>query len=249
MKPKVIVYKDEGVGPLSYRALFKSLKKSSLLDAFEIKTLNAKGVIEGSWKEDCALFILPGGRDVPYHKALKGKGNKHLKEYVENGGQFLGICAGAYYGCGEVIFEEGSKGEICQKRELQFFQGAAFGPLYNLKPYCYEGHVSAYAAPILFEGESFHTYYNGGCTFRDAEESSSLKILAVYQDSYANSPALIECKVGKGTAILSGVHLEVEAKFCVNESTLYEKLLKSDAQREKLFERILKRLLVLELIV
>jgi len=75
MKSKIIVYKDEGVGPLSYRALFKSLKKSLCLDSFEIKTLDAKGVIEGSWKEDCALFILPGGQDVPYHKALKGKGN------------------------------------------------------------------------------------------------------------------------------------------------------------------------------
>jgi biotin---protein ligase len=39
----------------------------------------------------------------------------------------LGLCAGAYYACRNVVFEPGSELEVCGKRELSFFAGTAVG--------------------------------------------------------------------------------------------------------------------------
>lgn len=54
----------------------------------------------------------------------------HAAEYVEGGGSYLGLCAGAYYGCSSVEFEPGSSMEVSGDRELAFFPGAAIGAAY-----------------------------------------------------------------------------------------------------------------------
>ena len=48
-------------------------------------------------------------------------------DYVKSGGSYLGLCAGAYYGCARVVFEPGTPLEVVGGRELQFFPGTARG--------------------------------------------------------------------------------------------------------------------------
>lgn len=48
-------------------------------------------------------------------------------DYVERGGAYMGICAGAYYGCSEVQFEPGTALQVFGQRELAFWPGAAQG--------------------------------------------------------------------------------------------------------------------------
>jgi len=43
---------------------------------------------------------------------LKFKGNKLIREYVEQGGMYLGLCAGGYYGAQKVEFEVGTPLEV-----------------------------------------------------------------------------------------------------------------------------------------
>lgn len=153
-----------------------------------------------------SFLIMPGGRDRPYHAALKGRPNALVRKFVEEGGIYLGICAGAYYGSAQVEFDQGFPLEVCEARELGFFSGKAVGPAYGKGTFAYNSDKGMKIVPIETENGIFYSYYNGGCYFDG--DFSHVKILARYLDLPGTPPAIIECPIKKGKAILSGVHIE-----------------------------------------
>lgn len=167
--------------------------------------LSARQILDGGL-QNVKMLILPGGRDIPYHRALRGLGNEKVRRFVEEGGTYLGICAGAYYGAEEVVFDQGFPLEVCQKRELRFFEGKAIGPIFGGGTFCYKSQKGARLVKIQGEKEPFYAYYNGGCRFEG--DLSHARVLGVYLDLPGSFPAIIEVPIGKGRAILSGVHLE-----------------------------------------
>jgi len=169
------------------------------------KRVTAASMIDGGL-ESISLLIMPGGRDRPYHSALKGAGNAQIRSFVEKGGTYLGICAGAYYGCKRVEFDRGYPLEVCEERELAFFSGSGIGPAFGKGTFEYESEKRVRLAKIETTNGIFYTYYNGGCTFEG--DFTHVRILARYLELPGNPPAIIECPIGKGKAILSGVHLE-----------------------------------------
>jgi glutamine amidotransferase-like uncharacterized protein len=48
-------------------------------------------------------------------------------EFVQSGGAYLGLCAGAYYATARVVFEPGTPMEVVGDRELAFFPGIGRG--------------------------------------------------------------------------------------------------------------------------
>lgn len=236
---KILVYNDEGVSAFSVGEVlnvFRSLSK-------EVEVVNHQILNETDWEKETKLLVIPGGRDIPYDRNLKGRGTKKIRRFVEEGGSYLGICAGAYFGCSEVIFEKGKPLEVHEKRDLKFFPGAAIGTLYGT-PFCYETQQGLHPAEISFEGKTLYLYYNGGCTFKEAKNYPSVKVIAEYKDANHQS-AIIHCKVGKGNAILSGVHFEVCPKALKQEGgdpMIVEKLATSDSLRKALITTILSYL-------
>jgi glutamine amidotransferase-like uncharacterized protein len=63
---------------------------------------------------------------------LNGAPNQRIRQFVEAGGTYLGICAGAYYACREIAFHAGTAGAICGQRELGFVDAVAVGSLPEL---------------------------------------------------------------------------------------------------------------------
>lgn len=49
--------------------------------------------------------------------------------YLQQGGRYLGLCAGAYYACQQVAFEPGTNLEVHGNRELALFPGVAVGSI------------------------------------------------------------------------------------------------------------------------
>ena len=191
---KVLIYNGEGVSKsFSFFGLFPNAVP-----------IDAKTLAESDWDAD--LFVMPGGKDCPYHAALQGAGNRKIRQFVEKGGLYLGICAGAYYGCAEVDFDRGHPLQVIEKRELKFFDGKVVGPAYGLGTYDYQSERGARFAKLLTADGFFYAYYNGGPTFQGNFENAN--ILASYADLPGYPPAIIECKIGLGKAILSGVHVE-----------------------------------------
>lgn len=168
--------------------------------------ITADSIAKGGLK-NFSWLIMPGGRDRPYHAALQGAGNAQIRAFVEDGGTYLGICAGAYYGCRKVEFDKGFPLEVCEDRELAFFSGTAVGPAYGKGTFEYESEKGARMAKLGTANGMIQIYYNGGCYFEG--DFSHVKILARYLDLPGHPPAIIECPVDKGRAILSGVHLEL----------------------------------------
>jgi glutamine amidotransferase-like uncharacterized protein len=184
-----------------------------LSDEYRITEIGASEVIGGAWREDAALFVVPGGRATPYARSLNGKGNAQLREYVEEGGAFLGLCAGGYYGGAFVEFAKGTDIEVIGSRELAFFPGKVIGPA--LAAFDYYSESGARLADINWrDPKSPHEtaqstlYYNGGGYFANVALHPEVQVLATYAGLHDRPPAIILAKVKKGTAILSGVHIE-----------------------------------------
>ncbi len=178
--------------------------------------ISPEEILQGNLKNFSTL-IMPGGHgDRFYHASLKGAGNTQICSFVRNGGTYLGICAGAYYGCSRVEFDEGYPLEVCEDRELKFFQGTAIGPAFGKGTFEYNSEKGARIVKLSAEGGVFHAYYNGGCSF--IGDFSNVRILSRYLDLPHHPPAIIECPFGKGRAILSGVHLEL-SDFPKNSSS------------------------------
>lgn len=229
MIQRIAIYNGEGSSPVPLPGIL----------------LSANDLIETNWDRTCDLFIMPGGRDRPYHAALQGKGNRKIRFFVENGGTYLGICAGAYYGSARIEFDKDSPLEICEERELAFFSGTAVGPSYGKGTFDYASRSGVRAAKLSTPQNTFSAYYNGGCTFQG--DLSRCRILARFADLPGHPPAIIECRVGKGKAILSGVHLEIPAATLDPSDPFLAPLIPileaSERLRSIFWNRILKKFL------
>lgn len=209
-KMKIIVYNDEGVHKNSLKHCIYTLNQYGY--NVEIDTVDASFLTNTMWEPDIDLIVFPGGADTPYHRNLKGKGCQKIREFVENGGKYLGICAGGYFGARSIEFAKGTDISVIEERELAFFDGIAVGPI--LKNFKYNSEEGAYAANIkFFDNSEFFSYYNGGAAFIQ-HSSNKHTVIGTYQDKH-NLPAIIECKVGKGRAILSGIHFEYSPELIV----------------------------------
>ncbi|MBN1914661.1 MAG: hypothetical protein JW769_02085 [Parachlamydiales bacterium] len=95
------------------------------------------------------------------------------------------------------------------------------------------------------ENETFSLFYNGRGYFVDADKKDNIKILAVY-DERKECAAIVECQVGLGKAILSGVHFEYDYKILdPNDPYLIpirNELEKEDNHHMQLIRHLLERL-------
>jgi glutamine amidotransferase-like uncharacterized protein len=245
----IYIYCDEGVGEESIKHLLYTLQKvlpPVLKD--KIIKINAEGVISNNWSKDAQLFIMPGGADSPYAKKLNGKGNQNIKKYVQDGGAYLGICAGSYYGSSYVEFDKGGELEVVAERELAFFPGKAIGPI--LAKYNYEDNSGALAANVVIRLHDEKIdfigcfYYNGGGYFELKKESGeNVSVVGYYQN---HLPAIIHISFEKGNVILSGVHFEYDPNL-LNLSdkylnNIFPDLKKSDSIRLAFITEIFKTL-------
>ena len=104
MTQKVLIYRDYGVGDLGH--LEEGLKEYFKQRQVKVDYTDATSIIKGNaLNEDVTAFVMPGGAATPFLQKLKVQGNEKIRDYVYQGGHYLGICAGAYYACSKVEFE------------------------------------------------------------------------------------------------------------------------------------------------
>jgi biotin--protein ligase len=233
----VYIYNDAGVGPESLQQALHTFR-GFLSSSCDVKTLDADAVRAGVWTRDALLFIMPGGADVPYAKALDGIGNEMIRRYVEEGGTYFGFCAGAYYGASFIEFDRGGPLQVIEKRQLRFFPGTEIGPA--LAPYDYKSNSGA-RVPVLRLDPRVSTgihklpaFVNGGGYFKRATAYSKVSVLAWYPGPEGRA-AIVKIRVGKGFAILSGAHLEYDPYLLNSQdpylAPLIPKLLSANADR------------------
>ena len=202
---KICLYSGSGVCRVSCSHL-----QTLLSQHFPVELIGPSELIEGSWMEDTLLLVFPGGADLPYCRALNGVGNQKISSFVQNGGQFLGVCAGSYYAGSFVEFAKGTDLEVVGKRELAFFPGTVQGPTFS--PFQYASTVGARVVTLSTEllESQVTSFYQGGGHF--CGESERVRVLARYAEVESEPAAVVLCSVGKGAALLSGVHFEYPLK-------------------------------------
>lgn len=229
----VRVYADAGADPNCVRATIKLFRTRT---DWDVTPILAPEVIKGDWMTKAALIVFPGGADTPYMEKLRGLGNQKLKTFVVQGGAYLGICAGSYYGARAIFFKNGP--EVIEGRRLGFFPGTATGPLVPYDPHSYRG-ARAFAMNLDPLGLPLtHVFYDGGPFFQSFVPG--FEVLASYPEGLG--PAI----VARGRVVLSGVHFELDQDTLPVADPYIKALLpdleKDTKNRDRLIKSILEQL-------
>lgn len=221
VKP-VAIYADAGTSEVGIASLKKRVKQYFKQESH---LLFANDIIAGKLPNYSAL-IVPGGADLPYCRKLNGQGNQAIRQFVIQGGYYLGICAGAYYACQEIDFI-GAEYVVKGARELGFFDGLAQGclPQWTNGRRFDESVHSKNAVTLHFatEKKQAQFYYHGGPAFYPSS-TAQYRPIATYLDGQL---AIVAGSVGKGGYLLSGVHFELEAtayqQYVIQPAAAHEK--------------------------
>lgn len=202
----IAIYNDIGVSTDSVNALRDYFNNNG-------RCVSGADLQKKETFKDIKLLIMPGGRSLPFYEQLGASGNNNIRHFVEQGGCYLGLCAGAYYASHKTIFAKNLPLELLLPGELNFFKESAIGPVFAEDEFSYNTEKGAQLVDIVWhDGKKESVYFNGGCYFENAQHNKNTKILAVYAEN--NKSAIIECVAGKGRAILSGVHPELTSEKC-----------------------------------
>lgn len=231
----VLVYSGPGTTKESVRHCTDTLRRL-LTPHYAVLNVNKSTLLDEPWAAYTSLLVFPGGADLQYCRDFNGKGNDSITQYVRRGGRYIGFCAGGYYGSSRIEFEVGNKEmEVSGSRELKFYPGTARGAVYAGFEYGKTSGANSATVRVFKDKletseselpDQFAVYVNGGCLFVDAEKHASkgVEVLARYTDKNlavkgsdsgneaaidAKEPAAaVFCKVGNGSAVLTGIHPE-----------------------------------------
>ncbi len=186
-------------------AYYKNLQASQ--EFFEwagisYKTVKANDIIKGKIFKEIKVIYFPGGWAGYYSRDIGKNGAKNIINFIQNGGRYLGVCAGAYFGAKNIIW----KG-VKYKGILKLYD-SAIGPLDDIAPWPKIG-----IAKIKFtKGNTKKMYYLGGPYFKLKVKYSPL---AFYSK---NRLAAVTFNFGKGKVYILGFHPEMIAENYNNET-------------------------------
>ncbi|KAJ3057141.1 biotin holocarboxylase synthetase [Rhizophlyctis rosea] len=261
----VLVYTGPGTarGPIDHTIL---TLRTHLSSSYDVIPVDAPTLANEPWQQTTSLLVIPGGRDVPYVSHLSPDATTKIRAWVESGGKYLGICAGAYFACERVEFEVGRAGyEVTGGRPLKFLPGIGKGSVvggfeYGMEEVGKAIEIQLNATELGWDHDSLaqaRVYVNGGPYFHLNEPSPysttsqpATKVLATYSDPSLparHQPAMVECQVSKGIAILTGPHIEYQLDLLSRHSTdpnvarLLPSLQQSAPTQQKLIRSLLQR--------
>lgn len=256
----VLLYDDTGtsntdVVSKAVKAALTSIMPTIGKSSFHVMKISAEDIIDGTCFTNANMVIVPGGRDLPYVAKLRGSGIENIKKFIEKGGRYFGICAGAYFASSVCEFEKGSDLEVYGERDLKLYPGKAKGCIYP--GFQYDSENGAWMINVnlainhedCFKNGKFPVYYNGGCEFilECQSDSQTVEIIANYED-FPDKHAIVLCKYGDGRALLSGVHPEINHAFLEDKSKYSVEQLQimsaKSQEQQKLLELLLKTILV-----
>ncbi len=140
-----------------------------------------------------SLIVIPGGWAEDYENYID---RECIVNYVNDGGGYLGICAGSYFMTRNVSWND----TIYIKDGEVLFEGWAVGPI---------SEIASWPLYTMTEIETTHgenkiLYYGGPYYASEYIESVS----GVYHIN--GKPAVIRFRKGKGKVVFCGVHPEIE---------------------------------------
>lgn len=252
MRDRILIYQDYGCADT--RVLEQGLRDYFEPRGTAVGFVDAAGIIkDNALNENVLAFFMPGGAATPFRRKLEYQGNDKIRDYVNNGGIYYGICAGAYYACEKAVFEQDiPELAIVSECGLNLVGGQAIGTLYKelgIRPYA-KNAASAAVVNLLWEKDAGKhiSYYHGGPYFQ-LKPGDDAEIAARY-DIAGYPPAVVKKNYGKGRVILSGVHFEDKGEHLLKAvhklqldsaeaGQIAGKLAAGEASRQALFDKMM----------
>jgi glutamine amidotransferase-like uncharacterized protein len=152
------------------------------------------------------LLCFPGGDMYQYAQSISSEGKKNIRDFIRNGGGYIGICGGAYFASQRVIWQ----GAELPMTPLGLFSGTAQGPIDAIAPYpnctmCRVIIVDQLHPITQSSQDSEWILYCYGPAFIP---SLPVDILARYETE--NQPAMLAFDYDMGRVFLIGLHPEIE---------------------------------------
>ena len=168
------------------------------------------------------IIVFPGGRADHMIMALSQEQIDNIREYVAEGGSYMGVCAGAYFASNYTIWDGVKYGEI-SGYILDLYYGDAVGPIkeignYNLNKIYNPPHPTNIT---WYNGEKFNVTYWGGPYFTPVDK---VKVLAIYDK--VQKAAAVKFNYHSGRVILFGFHPELDTHYSQENREKFLKALK-----------------------
>ena len=123
---EVLIYSDDGAWEDGIIALEHFFDNQNVTHT----RLYAADLNAGTWNKEALAVVFPGGYAYNYQLTISLDAVDEIRDYVANGGGYIGICAGAYFASKTVAWEGG-----VYPYELGIFDGTAYGSLNYIAPW------------------------------------------------------------------------------------------------------------------
>lgn len=183
------------------------------------------------WQDSTDMLVFSGGGVTGFKEALQEDGLNAIKAYVSEGGHYLGMCAGAYFGAAQIDFTghdwQSKTSYKKQSNGLSFFDGIAKGSVDAIAP-LYDGtSATCRAIDVTLSvntsdrrasktARTASVFYGGGPEFLLSDDAplTEAQIISRYiLDDGGRIPAGISCPVGKGHALLLSWHADLNSTY------------------------------------
>jgi glutamine amidotransferase-like uncharacterized protein len=199
----VLIYSDDGAWEDGIIALEHFFDNQNVTHT----RLYAADLNADIWNKDALAIVFPGGYAYNYQLAISLDAVDEIRSYVENGGGYIGICAGAYFASKTVAWEGG-----VYPYELGLFDGTAYGSLNYIAPWpsyvMTDITLNQNNAISKSDASKISVLYYGGPILTPTQ-GVEIDTIATW-NSADNTPAIINFEFGNGRVLLLGPHLEVE---------------------------------------
>jgi glutamine amidotransferase-like uncharacterized protein len=206
---KVCVYLDYGVFDACRTNTVNMLNEMHC----SYTAVNRDSILIGALKR-YDLLVMPGGDMWQYRSYLSSAGMDKIREYVNQGGGYIGICGGSYFAANLIVW----RGWANQPRDsisiygLSLFPATADGPIEDYAPSYVDSkcqiaiilkhHTIAAGLPDVIE-----PYYDHGPKFLF---NDSLDVATLGRTVAGNKRILLAFQYNRGKVFLTGAHPEAD---------------------------------------
>lgn len=185
-----------------------------LFPKYAVAAVTSDTLLNEPWTESCTLLVISGDDYLDLCRHMGQMGTARIKDFVRSGGQFLGINAGAYYGCErctDTRLGSGEQNSNPAEQNLGFFPGECRGP------YTRQAIDNANVTEIIgADGHTFRIYCHDDGAFFDAAKIASDGVNKIARFPFngqsesgsAERAAIIYCREGQGACVLVSAYLE-----------------------------------------
>ena len=181
--PSINIYVQNSIEDYNVKSIFLFFRK--YLSNWDIRFKNSKEILT----QNPSHILFPGGRGSKFAERLEEQKLNEITDWVNNGGSFIGICAGAYLACNHL------KITTLELPDKNWKRGK-------------------HLVGIKHNNSIYNVMYNNGPVFKT---NDSIETWATYQSNYIapggylnmlDTPAITYNKFGLGQVLLFSPHLE-----------------------------------------